>query len=69
MIVMGNQDVEDLEDNQDIDEDALPDVVLIMVKILLMMKVMNIFWEEVTTEIAINSNRCMLMLHNIKSKR
>ena len=68
MIVMGNQDVEDIEDNQDIDEDTLPDVVLIMVKILLMVKVMNIFWEEVTTKIALNSIRCMLILHNIKSK-
>ena len=69
MIVMGNHYVGDLEDNQDIDEDALPDVVLIVVKTFLMMKVMNLFWEEVTTEIAINSIRCMLMLQNIKSKR
>ena len=69
MIVMGNQYVGDLEDNQDIDEDDLPDVVLIMVKILLMMKVMNLFWEEVTNKIAINSIRCMLILQNIKSKR
>ena len=65
MIVMGNQDVED----QDIDEDALPDVVLIMVKIILMVKVMNLFWEEVTNKIAINTIRCILILHNIKSKR
>ena len=47
--------MEDLEDNQDIDEDALPDIVLIMVKILLMVKVMNIFWKEVTNKIAINT--------------
>ena len=66
MIVMGNQYVGDLED---IHEDDLPDVVLIMVKILLMMKVMNLFWEEVTNKIAINSIRCMLILQNIKSKR
>ena len=61
--------MEDLKDNQDIDEDDLPDIVLIMVKILLMVKVMNLFWEEVTTKIAINSIRCTLILQNIKSKR
>ena len=69
MIVMGNQVVEDLEDNQDIDEDALPDVVLIMAKMLLMVNVMNIFWKEVTTKIAIIPLKCMLILHNIKPKR
>ena len=65
MIVMGNQDVED----QDIDEDDLPDVVLITLKMLLMVNVMNLFWEEVTTKISINTIRCMLILQNIKSKR
>ena len=69
MLVMGNQAVEDLEDNQDIVEDNLPDVFLIMVKIILMVKVMNLFWKEVTTKIAINTIRCMLILQNIKSKR
>ena len=60
--------MEDLEDNQDIDEDALPDIVLTMVKILLMVKVMNRFWEEVKTKIAINTLKCMLIIQNIKSK-
>ena len=68
MIVMGKQDVEDLEDNQDIDEENIPDVVLIMVKIILMVKVMNLFWKEVKTKISINHLKCMLILNNIKSK-
>ena len=68
MIVIGNYDVEDLEDNQDIDEDDLLDIVLIMVKTILMVKVMNIFWKEVINKIAINPLKCMLILQNIKSK-
>ena len=68
MIVIGNYDVEDLEDNQDIDEDDLLDIVLIMVKTILMVKVMNIFWKEVINKIDINPLKCMLILQNIKSK-
>ena len=41
---------------------------LIEVKILLIVKVMNIFWKEVTNKIAINPLKCMLILQNIKSK-
>ena len=59
MIVMGNQDEEDLEYNQDIDKDALPDVVLIMVKIILMVKVMIVFGRrQQLKQLLIPSSEC-----------
>ena len=41
---------------------------LIMVKIILMMKVMNLFCKEGTSQIMIRPVQCMLAFQNINSK-
>ena len=41
---------------------------LMLVKIILIEKVINMFLEEVTSKITIDPLRCMFTVHNIKSK-
>ena len=62
--------MEDLEDTQDFDEYALPDVSPPDAgKNYPIMKVMNMLRKEGTSQIMIYLIQCMLTLHNIKSKR
>ena len=62
--------MEDLEDTQNIDEYALPDAPPPDAgKFSLIMKLMNILRKEGKIQIMNNLIQCMLILHNIKSKR
>ena len=62
--------MEYLEYTQDFDEYSLPDVFPPDAgKFSLIMKVINMLWKEGRIQIMIHLVQCMLIFHNIKSKR
>ena len=62
--------MEDLEDTQDFDEYALHNVFTPDAgKNSLIMKVMNMLRKEGTSQVMIHLIHCMLIFHNINSKR
>ena len=61
--------MEYIEDTQGFYEDSLPDFSpLILMKITLISKLMNMLRKEGTSQITIHPLQCMLVLNNIKSK-